>query len=157
MLKTAENEHYDRQEDSEMSAKTAVYGLVALCRYEHKHTAEECQYEKAEQRIAHFDFAKFSRLFTDACRARAEDKSACDRCADQIAQPYNSEIFEITRLTLDRVADFACVKIKSKTEYHEQSHTEKRRTYVPVIAGKVDYAAHTYHKPCGDCPQKCVY
>ena len=113
VLETAQDKDHHREEHDKHFPDLVFYGLVAVCRDEHEHPAENPEYEQTSKTIAVLDHAKCV-SFSLKCRAIAgRSNQLCkNESTDKISEPDYSQKAPIINFIVDKIADLARKKVE---------------------------------------------
>ena len=113
MLETAQDKDHHREEHDKHFPDLVFYGLVAVCRDEHEHPAENSEYEQTSKTIAVLDNAKRVSLRLKRCAIASRCNQLCkNESTDKISEPDYSQKAPIINFIVDKIADLARKKVE---------------------------------------------
>ena len=126
MFESAQNKDHDWEKYNNDFSGLIIDALEAVGGNEHEHTAENAQYEKANDAVAVLDEAESICLGLQGGSVARECNHSCkEECPDKVAEPYDSEESPVAGLVVDEIADLAREKVKAEIQDGKQPESEK--------------------------------
>ena len=135
VLKAAQDEHRDPQEDADVLADFMGVVFKAVHGNKHQNVAQHGQDEDRRQAVVQLGLAHDRRLLRDARDAGQADAVAHQSGAHQIPQPHGSHKGGIAGRLLKDVPHLSGEQIEAEGADGEQAKAEKRRPRHLVFAG----------------------
>ena len=141
VLKAAQDEHRDPQEDADVLADFMGIVFEPVHGNEHQNVAQHGQDEDGQQTVVQLGLAHGRRLLRDARDAGQADAIAHQSGAHQISQPYRRYKGRVAGRLLKDVSHLPGEQVKPKGADGKQAQAEEHRPGHLVLAGQKHHTA----------------